>query len=190
MNQIILNYRQQQGAVLVVSLIMLLIITLFGITGMQSTVLEEKMAGNMRNKSIAFQAAESALRNGEMDIDASDVSSLSFLAACTGGLCIPPASSSTPAWEDDNLVDWTGTTQTITYGDRLSATSIGTVATQPKYIIEKLNTPATTTGQRFDASASAGYSSAATKEEVYRITAKAAGGTTVASAMVQSVYKK
>jgi len=190
MTQIILKHRQQHGAVLVISLIMLLIITLFGITGMQTTVLEEKMAGNMRNKSIAFQAAESALRNGEMDLDASDVSTLSFLASCTGGFCLPPAAASTPVWENADLIDWTGAAQTIAYGARISAASIGEVATQPKYIFEKLDAPAATAGQRFDASASAGYSSAATIEEVYRVTAKAVGGTAVASAMVQSIYKK
>ena len=51
----------QSGAVLIISLIMLLLLTLIGTTSMQSTSLEEKMAGNMRDKNLAFQAAESAL---------------------------------------------------------------------------------------------------------------------------------
>ena len=52
----------ESGAVLVVSLIMLLLLTLIGVTAMQTTSLEEKMAGNLRDKNLAFQAAESALR--------------------------------------------------------------------------------------------------------------------------------
>jgi len=56
---------KQSGAVLVVSLIMLLALTLTGVSGMQVTSLEEKMAGNMRDQNIAFQAAESALLQAE-----------------------------------------------------------------------------------------------------------------------------
>lgn len=64
-----LNLRcPQTGAVLPISLVMLLLLTLIGVTGSQVTGLEEKMAGNMRDKNIAFQAAESALRDAELDI--------------------------------------------------------------------------------------------------------------------------
>jgi type IV pilus assembly protein PilX len=56
---------QQKGAVLIVSIIVLLVLTLISVTAMQTTSLEEKMAGNMRNKNLAFQAAEAALRAGE-----------------------------------------------------------------------------------------------------------------------------
>jgi type IV pilus assembly protein PilX len=58
----------QSGAVLIISLIMLLLLTLIGASSMQTTTLEEKMAGNMRDRNIAFQAAESALRDAEQDI--------------------------------------------------------------------------------------------------------------------------
>ena len=56
---------QQNGAVLVISLIILLLITLIGTTAIQTSTLEEKMAGNLYDKNIAFQAAEAALRQGE-----------------------------------------------------------------------------------------------------------------------------
>ena len=58
--------KTETGAVLVVSLLFLLVLTLIGLTGMQVTSLEEKMSGNMRDRNLAFQAAESALRAGEM----------------------------------------------------------------------------------------------------------------------------
>lgn len=57
--------RQQTGAVLIVGLIFLLVMTMLGLTAMQTTTLEEKMSGNMRDRSVAFQAAELALRVGE-----------------------------------------------------------------------------------------------------------------------------
>jgi Tfp pilus assembly protein PilX len=58
------NSRHQRGAALIVGLIMLLLLTLIGVAGMRDTLLQEKMAGNMRDREIALQAAESALRAG------------------------------------------------------------------------------------------------------------------------------
>ncbi|MGD8743544.1 MAG: PilX N-terminal domain-containing pilus assembly protein, partial [Granulosicoccaceae bacterium] len=45
--------------------IMLLLLTIIGVTSMQTTTLEEKMAGNMHEYHLAFQSAEAALREGE-----------------------------------------------------------------------------------------------------------------------------
>jgi type IV pilus assembly protein PilX len=53
---------RQQGAVLIVGLVVLLVLSIFGVTAMQSTVLQERMAGNVRQNSIALQAAEAALQ--------------------------------------------------------------------------------------------------------------------------------
>jgi Tfp pilus assembly protein PilX len=54
--------RRQKGAVLIVGLVILLVVTMIGVGGQQSTVLQERMAGNMRQNNIAFQAAEAALQ--------------------------------------------------------------------------------------------------------------------------------
>ena len=60
--------KSQAGVVLIVSLILLSLLTLIVVTGMQVTGLEEKMAGNMNDRNDAFQAAESALRDAERDL--------------------------------------------------------------------------------------------------------------------------
>ena len=52
---------EQKGAALVTSLMILFVLTLVGVSAMQSSTLEEKMSGNLRNTNIAFQAAESCL---------------------------------------------------------------------------------------------------------------------------------
>ncbi len=57
--------KRQRGAALVTALILLVILTMLGLSAMQNTTLEEKMAGNLRSSIAAFQAAESALRGGE-----------------------------------------------------------------------------------------------------------------------------
>jgi type IV pilus assembly protein PilX len=55
----------QRGMVLIVSLVLLVALTLLGLTAMQNSSLEERMAGNARAENEAFQAAEAALRAGE-----------------------------------------------------------------------------------------------------------------------------
>lgn len=62
------GHSQQRGAVLLVSLIMLLLLTIIGTAAMRDTNLQERMAGNMRDHHLAFQAAEAALRFAEQGI--------------------------------------------------------------------------------------------------------------------------
>lgn len=53
------------GAVLLVSLVLLVAISLLGISAMQGTIMQERMSVNQRDVEIAFNGAESALRAGE-----------------------------------------------------------------------------------------------------------------------------
>ena len=55
----------QNGAVLAVSLLILVVLTIIGVSGMVTTSLEEKMSGNFRDRQIAFNAAETALAYAE-----------------------------------------------------------------------------------------------------------------------------
>jgi len=64
------GFRQQErGAVLAVALMILLVMTMIGISGMRGTVLQERMASNTRDRNQAFQSAESALRDAETYIE-------------------------------------------------------------------------------------------------------------------------
>ena len=51
----------QRGAVLIVSLILLAVLTLLGLSTMSTTSLEEKMAANTQESTRAFQIAETGL---------------------------------------------------------------------------------------------------------------------------------
>jgi len=53
--------KQQTGAALIVSLMLLLIMTLIGVSSIKTTNLEERMAHNYQNSTIVFQASESAI---------------------------------------------------------------------------------------------------------------------------------
>ncbi len=59
------SYKKQQGAALVVGLIMLALMTIIGLTAVQSSVVENRIATNMYDKQISFEAAEAALRDAE-----------------------------------------------------------------------------------------------------------------------------
>jgi type IV pilus assembly protein PilX len=133
------SHSQQRGAVLVISLLILLVMTLIGITGMQTSVLEERMAGNYRDTALAFQAAETALRDAETRISADHglYGQLFGVPAspgqCSEGLC----NASEPAglaaqWEDlVELSDPAG------LGTDTEASTLTQVVTQPEYWIER-----------------------------------------------------
>ncbi|MEM9386121.1 MAG: PilX N-terminal domain-containing pilus assembly protein [Pseudomonadota bacterium] len=52
----------QRGAALVVGLVLLLVMTLLGVTGISSNTLDLVMAGNTQHSQDAFEAAESAIQ--------------------------------------------------------------------------------------------------------------------------------
>ncbi len=56
---------RQRGAALIMSLVFMVVLTLIAITAVTTGSLGEKMAANLKDQRIAFQAAESALRAGE-----------------------------------------------------------------------------------------------------------------------------
>lgn len=60
------NRRSNQGFVLITSLIFLVVVTLLAVSAMNSSTLQETMASNQREKSRARQAADAALRQGEL----------------------------------------------------------------------------------------------------------------------------
>jgi Tfp pilus assembly protein PilX len=58
----IITQKHQHGAVLVVSLMVLLVLTLLGISSLDGSIMEEKMAANAQTANTTFQEAESAIR--------------------------------------------------------------------------------------------------------------------------------
>lgn len=60
------GHSRQRGVALVVGLVFLLITTLMAVTAMSGVVMQERMAGNSRNVSIATGGSESALRAAEV----------------------------------------------------------------------------------------------------------------------------
>ncbi|HGX92947.1 MAG TPA: hypothetical protein ENK35_06490 [Candidatus Tenderia sp.] len=62
--------KHQQGSALIFSLVILLVMTLIGITSMSTSTLEEKMAANDRAQKTAFQNAETGMLGAETTLNA------------------------------------------------------------------------------------------------------------------------
>ena len=67
--------RHQSGAVLIVSMIILVVLTLLGVTAMNTSSMQEKIASNTQEQVHAFQAAETGLNQAFSDNLAYDISS-------------------------------------------------------------------------------------------------------------------
>jgi len=76
---------KQQGAVLAVSLIILLVVTILSVQGIQTTLMQEKMTAAVRDSHVALEAAEAGLVDAGAYI-ATLVSTAGFNDAGTGGL--------------------------------------------------------------------------------------------------------
>ena len=155
---------RERGAILIVTLLFLVILTMLGVTAMTGTTMEERMAGNARDGSIALQAAEAALRDARRDINNIRVSSAGsnrgipmhgtlfgskdVAGSCNPdqkGLCLPlknpdgtPYTATTGALLPNvNNYDMTATGgPSAAYGDFTGAAGIGGLPTQPRYVIE------------------------------------------------------
>lgn len=64
-----INRHPESGAVLIMGLVMVLLISIVALSAIRSSNLQEAMAGNMRDRNMAFQAAESGLVSGEILVD-------------------------------------------------------------------------------------------------------------------------
>lgn len=107
---------------LAIGLIFLVLLTMIGITSMQVTTMEEKMSGNARDRSVAFQAAEAGLRIAEQSLVGKDF--FAFDPDCTEGKC---GQGSAPDWK---TYAWDGTK------DVSATTGIVGIAEQPQYFSE------------------------------------------------------
>lgn len=56
---------RQRGISLIVILMLLLVMTLIGLAVLRTTLLQERMSANLRDRSLSFQTAEAALRDAE-----------------------------------------------------------------------------------------------------------------------------
>ena len=74
----------QRGVSLIVALVMLIVLTLIGVSSMNTAIVELKMAGSAQQQSIALNRANETLRVGEEDIEAIVTNAAAFDFAASG----------------------------------------------------------------------------------------------------------
>lgn len=163
---------RQNGMILIAGLILLLVITLIGVTSMQSVTLSEKMAANMRDSNVAFHATESALSDAEQWLQ-QQASQPAAVSACDA----PPCA----VWEHNVLGTMAGRTHSWWQAQAQPFSSnIAGIYSQPRYIIEEfgfvpneLSVDARAKGM--------GY-------HYYQVTARGTGGSDTTQVIIQSIY--
>ncbi|MBK1719526.1 pilus assembly PilX family protein [Thiocystis violacea] len=91
------SIQKQAGVVLVIGLVFLMMMTIVGVTAIQSSTMQEKMAGNVSDRNLVFQNAEAALQAGELQVIDKDCT---FLDSNTAGQPDPDNTD----WNDANVV--------------------------------------------------------------------------------------
>lgn len=160
----------QRGAVLIISLVILLLMTIIGITAMSTNSLEEKMAGNTRDLNLAFQAAESSLREAEATLAPPNPTLSSPCGAPPCTAVIANFVTQTDTW-------WTANGEE--YGANGGLPTIPGVNQDPRYVIEALQSREDSRKQG---------SGPSTGLDFYRVTARGTGGTDAAEVILQTTF--
>jgi len=169
----------QRGFVLIAAMALLLMLTILSIGMFRSLGLEERIAGNAREKADAFYAAQSALQNAEAWLSAGNagqgtvcslVSPMPTPQICTQATTPTQQTLATTIWNATfgttfvpPLIDITGTMQ--------SQMTAAQYYADPQYVITYL-----------------GADPANPSASLYQITSQGFGGTANSVAVVQSVY--
>lgn len=168
------SIKQQQGAVLVIGLIMLLLLTIIGMSSIRGTDMQERMAGNARDHNLAFQATEAAVRSAENYLSGA---SISIYANGAGYYQDLTGSTSPIQW---SATDWN--TKSVKLADN---TLVG-ISEQPKYAIEQLEV--TISPGNYGSAVDQQSVDSMAEREVYRITARGLGGTENSEALIQATF--
>ncbi|MDQ0081489.1 type IV pilus assembly protein PilX [Variovorax boronicumulans] len=204
------GHRSQSGMSLMVVLMMLIIIAVLGVGAASLSLVNERSARNDRDSEVAFQAAEAALMDAEIDITGPNTNSAqrlcsfsdkdnisAFVPGCGGaggsqGLCTASASGTAPAWLqiDFSVTDSSaksvalGTFTGQTYMKAPTGGGSASTARLPRYVIEAIPDNG---GYEADQLASA---SSGKKRFLYRVTAIGYGVRDETQIVLQSTVRK
>jgi type IV pilus assembly protein PilX len=171
-NRALANKARQSGAVLIISLLLLVVLTVLGVVMMQTTRMQERMAGNTRDLNAALQTAEAGLRYGENVLagygSLPDATSALPCTVCTKGT-LPVAIA------DPTQFDWGVDAQT--YGNVMPANS----PAPPQYTTEELG---------FVPDSLVGGQDPPEGRDFYQVTSHSGGLTGQANTVLQSTYAR
>lgn len=160
----------QSGIALITGLIFMVVLTLLALAAMRTTTLEERMSGNTRDRDMALQSAEAALRAGEQV-----VTGATLPAFATGTALTPRIASGTLSTYWQSTHPWA--TQSVSTWQ-----PAGTNAA-PQYVIEEMGATAGGGGGGLGVGA-------LSDSGVYRVTARGVGRNANTVVILQAVYQR
>ena len=168
---------RQSGAILVVSLLLLLVLTMLGLTAMQMTRMEERMSGNTRDRDIAFQGAEAGLREGEAQLETLTEEPIPCLAApCF--VWERGANEMIGELRDKDQSWWTTNSQQ--FGD--DGEGDMHTSEQPRFVVQEV--------RRIENDLNVGQSDDGSGRSVYRVVSTSPGATSEARVMLETTFTR
>jgi type IV pilus assembly protein PilX len=184
MNDKTKHKKKQQGATLAMGLVLLLIMTLIGVTSMKTTALQEKMAGSLRNKALALSGVESALREGE--------SYLWNYFSTSNGVALVADTQATFgvfSWEAPDALAFRSSKRWVDIGTefRHNLTDVGSASLKknPRFIIEEAIQGEDVGLAEFGDD---GYGTSAGILKTYRVTARSMSGDGKITEIAESIF--
>lgn len=184
---------RQQGASLIMVLLILIVVSVLGAGGAQIAIMSERGARNDRDQQVAWQAAEAALIDAEIEMYGAGTSSrraifdsknqVDFVSGCgtsgnSLGLCALNLSGK-PAWLVADFTDATANAMTVPLGQFTGRTfAAGGTGIQPakvpRYVVEMIPDP---------------IGDKSNPTYLYRVTAMGFGPRPDIQSVVQMVYR-
>ena len=177
-------FNRQKGVVLVVGLVMVLLLAIIALGAIRGSGLQETMAGNMRERNVAFQAAESALRDCEELTLGPSVHNLP-VADCldNAGMCDDLDTTTPSNSVINNDVYW-----------RQKARAIGVVVpdvvSQPTCLVEVLHVDAKGSSASVGGAIGRLGMLKSGSPSPYRVSAQGVGAVQTTSVVTQSTYSR
>ena len=177
---------KQQGTALIIGLIMLVVMTLIGVSATSTALMEEKMTGNFRDIEIAYHAADTALRDAEGWLFQQTTNPGAVANGSTMIYTLDALDTSGNAsnwWQEQTTSTWwssNGFDHTDFGG---LANSLSNVKTKPNSIIEYKAQYCETCGE---------IGNVANNDPIfyYRITSRATGGSDESRVLMQSTWSR
>jgi len=191
----------QRGAVLVVALIFLLLMTILAMSASGRSFLQERMVGGLRNAQQAEMSAQTALRGAEWKLWTS-TSNISSHLSCGTGIFTDcyVYDAANPVANVVNFRTQLGwvTAGATSYRGGVSASTdftalpSGALANNPLYIIEDLGVelPPGVSGGLHESgvTGTGGTAYSSTTRHIYRITARATGGNANTIRVIETTF--
>jgi type IV pilus assembly protein PilX len=198
---------RQRGFAMVVALIFLMLVTMLAVSACELSLLQERMAGSLRNAQQARISAETALRGAEYKIW-SKASQAGLKLHCLsdnvsqddGCVIYNPSSApyrsngavtlfrSAQGWLPNIGITYTGATRSGYTG---SSEQTAALAKNPVYLIEDLGSEKSPGANGLHESGNTGPNNGGSDSvdiHIYRITARATGGNPNVVSIVQSTF--